>query len=232
MTAARSVTATFTSTPATAQKIAALYIGFFTRAADFDGLGFWKNVARDSALGDLALMRLMAGGFANHPSFSATYGSLNNSQYVDAIYLNIGGKPADAAGKAFWLDQLNRGMSRADFVANFVFGLLELTEAELWAMYGRGEITWTELQDALARKNRVGNKTEVATAFLKALGSATNLSPGTNPQDPGSLEADPAYRASKNIIRTVTEDANSKVAPLNYLAGTPTIDGINQLFGP
>jgi hypothetical protein len=40
------------------------------------------------------------------------------------------------------------------------------------------------------------------------------------------------YRASQNIIRSVTEDPATKVPPLDYLADDPTIDGINQLFGP
>ncbi len=99
-------------------------------------------------------------------------------------------------------------------------------------MYDRGQITLAELQDALARKARMANKTEVSRAFVTALGPSTNLLPGTNPNDPVSLEQDPAYRASKNIIRPVTNDPVTKVVPLNYLAGSPTIDGINQLFGP
>ncbi len=69
MNQARSVTATFNSTPSTTQKIGALYVGFFERAADFDGLNFWKWVAQNSGLSDLALMRSMAAGFAN-PGFT------------------------------------------------------------------------------------------------------------------------------------------------------------------
>ncbi len=70
MTAARSVSATLHSPRRRPpQKISALYIAFFTRAADFDGLGFWKAVAYASGLDDLTLMRAMAAGFADHPSF-------------------------------------------------------------------------------------------------------------------------------------------------------------------
>jgi hypothetical protein len=232
LTQARSVTAGFSFTPKTAEKAAALYVGFFFRAPDEAGLTFWKGYALASNLTDMALMKHVAAGFAMHPSFTSIYGGLNNEAYVDAIYLNVGGKPADAAGKAYWLGRLATDLSRSDFVAEFLYYLLELTEQQLQEMYDRGQITLAELQDALARKARMANKTEVSRAFVTALGPSTNLLPGTNPNDPVSLEQDPAYRASKNIIRPVTDDPATKVPPLDYLAGSPTIDGINQLFGP
>jgi len=232
LTQARSVTAGFSFTPKTAEKAAALYVGFFFRAPDEAGLTFWKGYALASSLTDMALMKHVAAGFAMHPSFTSIYGGLNNEAYVDAIYLNVGGKPADAAGKAYWLGRLATDLSRSDFVAEFLYYLLELTEQQLQEMYDRGQITLAELQDALARKARMANKTEVSRAFVTALGPATNLLPGTNPNDPVSLEQDPTYRASKNIIRSVTEDPVTKVPPLDYLAGSPSIEGINQLFGP
>jgi hypothetical protein len=167
-----------------------------------------------------------------HPSFTSLYGGLNDEAFVDAIYLNVAGKKADVAGKAYWVGRLTTGLSRSGFVAEFLYYVLELTEADLQDMYNRGQITWIELQDALARKGRVANKIEVARVFVEALGTATNMSPGTDPNDPVSLNQDPVYRASQNIIRSVTEDPVTKVPPLNYLAGSPTIDGINQLFGP
>jgi len=232
MTEARSVTATFTSTPETARKVAALYVAFFMRAPDVNGMSYWKGAAQASGLGDLALMQAMAAGFAGHPSFTSIYGALNDAAYVDAIYLNVGGKPADAAGRGYWLGRLEAGLSRSALVAEFVFYLLELTEPMLQDMFIRGEITFAELQDALARRARMANRSEVAFAFVDALGPASNLLPGTDPMNPASLQQDPAYRASQNIIRSVTAEPGTKSAPLAYLAGSPTIEGINALFGP
>jgi len=218
--------------PSVTQKIASLYVGFFFRAPDLGGLTFWKGYALASGLGDLALMKHIANGFAMHPSFTSIYGGLTNGAFVDAIYLNVAGKPADVAGKAYWEGRLNSDLSRSGFVAEFLYYLLELTEADLQDMYNQGQITWPELQDALARKARMENKILVTLVFVEKLGSATNMSPGTDPNDPASLEQDPVYRASQNIIRSVTEDPASKEPPLAYLAGSPTIDGINATFGP
>jgi hypothetical protein len=231
MTEARSVTATFNSAPQTAQKVAALYVAFFMRAPDVNGMTYWKSFALASGLSDLALMQSMAAGFAGHPSFNSIYGALDNAAYVDAIYLNIGGKPADAAGRAYWLGRMTAGLSRSGFAAEFVYYLLDLTEPMLRDMFQRGEITQAELQDALSRRARMENRSEVAFAYVDALGLASNLLPGTDPMSPASLEQDPAYRASKNIVRSVTADPASMAAPLGYLAGSPTIEGINALFG-
>lgn len=232
MTEARGVAARFDNTPGTARKAAALYVAFFARAADFDGLDFWKSSALASELSDLQLMRSMADGFAAHPDFVASYAGLGDSDFVDAIYLNIGGKAADAAGRSYWLGRLGAGTTRAAFVAEFVFGLLEITAQALQDLVDRGELTEAERDDALDRKRRMENRIEVAIVFLEALGEATNLAPTTDPLEPSSLSADPAFRASQNILRQVTEDPATMAAPLDYLAGTPTIDGISTLFGP
>jgi hypothetical protein len=232
MSEARSVTAKFDDTPKAARKVGALYVAFFARAPDTNGMSYWKGLALASGLNELALMQAMAAGFASHPSFTAIYGALNDADYVDAIYLNIGGKPADAAGRNYWRSRVEAGLSRSGFVAEFVYYLLELSETMLQDMYLRGEITQTELQDALARRLRMANKSDVAFSFVDALGPASNLLAGTDPMNPASLEQDPAYRASRNIVRPVTADPATMSAPLAYLATNPTIDGINALFGP
>jgi len=74
------------------------------------------------------------------------YGGLTNDAFVDAIYLNVAGKPADVAGKAYWVGRLNTDLSRSGFVAEFLYYVLELTEADLQDMYNRGQITGAELQ--------------------------------------------------------------------------------------
>ncbi|NVZ07728.1 hypothetical protein HW932_00455 [Allochromatium humboldtianum] len=51
----------------------------------------------------------------------------------------------------------------------------------------------------------------VGLAFANTLGSAANLSPDTNPNDPVSLVADPAYRASVKAISDVTEEMATRV---------------------
>jgi hypothetical protein len=207
-------------------EIAAVYVAFFERAPDYAGLKYWADQAGSGAV-DFDLMRRLTNGFAQHPSYTAIYGGLSDSAFVDAIYLNIGGAPADADGKAYWLARLSGGMTRPDFIAQFILDLLSYSEATLDQLVIEGVITPQERDNALLRKNRLTNKAVVALAFANILGSESNLSPGTNPNDPASLAADPAYRASVKIIADVTQDMATRVAALAYLDTHPSIEDIN-----
>lgn len=224
------------TTISTQQLIAGLYIAFFQRAPDQAGLNSWLSAAQDSGLTDSALARTMAQGFAGHPFFTETYGGLDAAAFLDAIYVNVGGAAADVAGKKFWLDQLEhpdpqKRLSLADFVGDFVFGVLNITPADLLNLLDSGQITQAEYDDALLRQNQLTNKSAVGLRFTETLGASSNLNPSTDPMDPASLANDPAYRASQAIVAGVTHDAATKTSPLQYLNGTPTVQGVLEQFG-
>lgn len=215
----------------TQQLISGLYVAFFNRAPDQSGLQFWTNAAVQSQLTDNALAREMAKGFATHPFFTSAYGALNNDQFIDTVYNNIGGAPADANGKSFWLKALDGGLSRSDFVGDYTFLLLNITVAELQAQLNSGAITQEDYDNAILRQDRLTNKSEVGLQFANALGANSNLAPGTNPNDPASLDNDPAFQASRAIIAGVTQDPDTKTGPADYLNGTPSVSGTLATFG-
>jgi len=216
----------------TDQKIAASYVAFFNRAPEQGGLDFWRAEAASSGLSDLDLMKELAAGFSQHPSFASMYGNLSNSAFIDAIYVNVGGAPADAAGKAYWLAELAGGMSRSDFVASFVYGLLELDRDQLSSMLASGEISQQEFDNAVLRQDRMMNKAEVALLYTETMGAKSNLADWTDPLDPASLADDKAYQAAVAIIANVTELDSTKVQPVGLLAGDPSVSYLlDQLVG-
>ena len=85
--------------PQSAQIISALYSATFNRAPDKAGLSYW--VAQYAANSANAIQQLAA-GFASHPSFTQLYGSLDNLEFVKAIYVNALGAPGDDAGISYW----------------------------------------------------------------------------------------------------------------------------------
>ena len=87
------------------QKIAWLYIAFFNRAADKEGLDYWES--RASLLGEIVAIKELASGFALHPKFTDLYSGLSNQEFVDTIYKNTLGKAGDSEGIAYWTNQLN-----------------------------------------------------------------------------------------------------------------------------
>ncbi len=95
-------------------QIRRLYIAVYEREPDAGGLEFWTG----QLTGGRSL-RNIAQQFTEVPEFVSSYGSLNNTQFIDLIYQNVLGRPADSGGRDFWLGRLSQGASRGDVVLGF-----------------------------------------------------------------------------------------------------------------
>jgi alpha-tubulin suppressor-like RCC1 family protein len=99
---------------ATGAPMARLYFATYLRIPDYSGLVFWTGQFRAgqplTSIGD---------AFASAPEFVAQYGTLDNAGYVNRLYQNILGRPADSAGLTFWVGQLNSGVTRGAMLTNF-----------------------------------------------------------------------------------------------------------------
>jgi len=90
-----------------AQLIAELYIGYYDRAPDPTGLNFWLY-----SLNQGISLATIANDFANSGETTAVYPFLLNptaagySAFITSVYANILNRNTDAAGAAFWLNQL------------------------------------------------------------------------------------------------------------------------------
>ncbi|RST56309.1 DUF4214 domain-containing protein [Variovorax sp. MHTC-1] len=92
-----------------------LYQATLDRNPDSTGFLNWMNAldAGAQSLGSVAK------GFVESAEFKATYGSLNNEQFVTLLYNNVLNRAPDAGGLSNWVNALNHGMSRADVVVGF-----------------------------------------------------------------------------------------------------------------
>jgi hypothetical protein len=92
-----------------------IYQAAFNRAPDTGGLGFWIN-AMDNGMG----LEEVSANFIGSVEFQATYGGLDNRQFVTQIYQNVLHRAPDAGGLAFWQGQLDSGTwSRATVLTGF-----------------------------------------------------------------------------------------------------------------
>lgn len=92
-----------------------LYEAAFNHGADQVGMGFWLS-AIDQGISLIAI----ANQFLASPEFATQYGNnVSNSQFVAALYQNVLGRAADAAGAAFWEQALQAGYSRAQLLIDF-----------------------------------------------------------------------------------------------------------------
>ena len=153
-------------------------------------------------------------GFATHPTFTSTYGDLENQAFVEAIYRNALGRDGDAEGIAYWTDLVDRGMIRSDMVATFV----ELSMVTDLTPANYPSLSAAELAAAQLRQDLISNKVKVAVVFTKQLEELSNVENSDAP------EQDPAYMASIQIISEVTEHTATVSAALGFLEGIKQSD--------
>ncbi len=100
---------------ARAGAVARLYSAFFLRDPDTGGLAYWWGQVNAGKS-----LKWIANVMATSSEFQNRYGSLTDSAYIDLVYSNVLGRPADGAGRSFWLSQLSSGArSRGEMMVGF-----------------------------------------------------------------------------------------------------------------
>jgi Fe-S cluster biogenesis protein NfuA len=95
-----------------------LYTAYFLRTPDYGGLMHWFNAMYpDSGYG--SSLAQVSDAFAGSPEFVSRYGALDNAGFVALVYQNVLGRDAEPGGFAYWLAQLNAGMSRGEMMIGF-----------------------------------------------------------------------------------------------------------------
>jgi VCBS repeat-containing protein len=100
-------------------QISDLYIAYFGRAPDAEGLSYWF---KELYTGSHTLERA-ATGFSYSEEYKATYpdGS-SNRDFVESVYQNLFNRNPDSGGWNYWEGELNDGMARDSFLLNVING--------------------------------------------------------------------------------------------------------------
>ena len=102
----------------TRNEVAELYVSFFDRAVDADGLDYWEN----SGL----TIEEISGSFFDQTETQEKYPeSLSNADFVNTIYENVFNHAADADGLVYWVAELDAGtITRANMILAISNGAL------------------------------------------------------------------------------------------------------------
>lgn len=84
-----------------------MYIAFFGRAADYNGLGFWTGTFNGKPSD--ATQGLVAAAFGNAQEYRDTYGGKTSAVMVDTVYKNLFGRSGEKAGVDYWSGLLDQG---------------------------------------------------------------------------------------------------------------------------
>jgi hypothetical protein len=131
------------------ENIQKLYVAYFNRPADTAGLAYWEGVV-EAAKGDTAAV---SAAFAADTEYKAAYKDMSNADVVNKVYQNLFGRDAEAAGKAYWADLLDKKTITIDQVVTAI-------------------ATGAQTTDLTAYNNKV----KAATAFTAALDTSAEQS--------------------------------------------------------
>lgn len=92
-----------------------LYLAFFLRTPDIDGLRYWTDsYGSGESLEDVAEL------FAQSDEFSQRYAGTDFGAFLDQLYREVLGREPDEEGKSYWLGLLDEGtVSRGTIVVYF-----------------------------------------------------------------------------------------------------------------
>jgi glucose/arabinose dehydrogenase len=115
--ARRSIARLFLDSPefqAIVAPAARLYLAYFLRGPDAEGLRYWVSQLRAGQP-----LAAASNFFAASAEFQGRYGALSDTGFVDLVYQNVLGRAGDPAGRSFWISQLGAGMTRGELMLGF-----------------------------------------------------------------------------------------------------------------
>lgn len=92
--------------------IQGIYIALFGRPADPLGLKYWNEMTNDGQ--DLSFL---IGRLTDSAEYKSRMDDKDNGQVIDMLYQSLFGRPADPAGKVYFLEQLIRGEMTLETIA-------------------------------------------------------------------------------------------------------------------
>lgn len=207
---ASSITPTPTLASASIDRLIELYIAYFNRAPEYQGLSYWQ-----SELGGLlqygyqetqALDVIAEQFWPAAQKFSEITGymiSMSNFDFVGKVYGNVLGRPtatsSDRDGIQFWADRLTEGYiaSRGELIGELLRGAHAYIDA--YPLFNTSQYVSAYLE----------NRLEVARYFAQDKIS-------------GALQGDIAVQAGIRALATVTSDPASVNASIELIAHAPS----------
>lgn len=199
----------------TSAQVQQLYVAYLGRAADKAGLDYWLGELNANPA-TITLEQVRANFVNEQPEYAAAYGGLNRTETVSKIYLNLFGRPADAAGLAYWTTGGGASVSADQLLVAFINGASatdaktvanKVLVSEVYTSTAADSYTQADAAEVLADVDSTAGS---VTAALDKLSDGT-LAGIAIPAGVATIKAQAAAEAAQTAYET------SKVASLQAL---------------
>ena len=153
---------------ATVQRVMELYVAFFNRTPDADGLTYWLGQSK-AGTSTTQIAESFYGVGVQYTSLTGFSSTMTTTDFINVVYRNVLGRPdgADAGGLQYWTEKLSSGKETR--------GSLVSTILDAAHTY-KGDATYGWVANLLDNKITVATKVAVdwGLNYLTADASVTN----------------------------------------------------------
>ena len=160
-----------------------LYVAYFSRPADPDGLKFWA----DNLENQVVSYEQIAAAFAETAEYKATYSGTDHRELVHEIYDNLFGRAPEQTGRDFWITALDTGAMTVDNMVTMVAGGAQGADQFAFNAKIGVAIAFTDRIDTPQEKAAYSGEAALMIA-INYLAGVKNLITGDLARDPGAID--------------------------------------------
>ena len=184
---------TTTSLAATSTDLQQLYIGYFGRPCDPEGLDYW--------LGTEITTKAFAANMYLQPEFNSVNGNLNTRDQVNQIYLNLFNRNGDSEGLDYWTENINTGKLELASIAN--------------------DLVWAALNNAGSNvdKKTLNHKTNAAILYTYEIKSSSSSKLAYQPVSTSPWVTGSNLNEAKAFINTIDDSSVATLTDIQTSIG-------------
>lgn len=160
-----------------------LYVAYFSRPADPDGLKFWV----DNLENKVVTHEQIAAAFAETAEYKATYSGTDHRELVHEIYDNLFSREPEPTGLDFWVKALDSGAMTVDNMVTMVAAGAQGTDQFAFNAKLGVAIKFTDRIDTPQEKTAYSGEAALMIA-INYLAGVKNLITGDLATDPGAID--------------------------------------------
>lgn len=155
--------------------IQSLYVSYYGRPADPEGLEFWANVLEANG-GDV---QAVLTDFGTSPEYTERFGGMSKQTLVNNLYQQLFGRDADAEGLSFYTDLLANGQQSLAQIAHTIGSIASGVDRQV--LDGRTQVAnaFTRQLDSDEEIAAYGTNRgiEIGKAYLQEVNASTGATP-------------------------------------------------------
>lgn len=207
-----------------------LYMKILRRPADADGRAYWVQTIKDgNRLEDIAAY------FYGGPEYYQRVGS-TSTKFINNLYDDLLGRPADEGGRNYWRSQIVAGMTRSEVAANFYFSI-ESRKSRVRSLYrtilnrlpdSAGEAYWAEQLKTIGDVKLaafLAASQEYYNRSIKPAPTSSTTSSTTSPTSSSSTSAPTSSTSSTIPAPDITDGFTRANGTANGQVGTTETGG-------